>query len=66
MANQPLKKKEGQTWSEVIATSIYNQMAQNEDIVTITPAMISGSKLDSIFKTYPDRSFDVGIQSLYV
>lgn len=58
---QPLKKKEGQTWSEVIATSIYNQMAQNEDIVTITPAMISGSKLDSIFKTYPDRSFDVGI-----
>ena len=58
---QPLKKKEGQTWSEVISASIYNQMAQNEDIVTITPAMISGSKLDSIFKTYPDRSFDVGI-----
>ena len=36
-------------------------MAEDEDIVVITPAMISGSCLNNIFKHYPKRSFDVGI-----
>lgn len=36
-------------------------MDEDEDIVVITPAMISGSCLGDIFKKYPNRSFDVGI-----
>jgi len=48
-------------WSQVIADAVLENMSKNEDIVTITPAMIGGSKLEKIFKTYPKRSFDVGI-----
>ena len=36
-------------------------MRQDEDIVTLTPAMIAGSCLEGIFKEFPKRSFDVGI-----
>ena len=57
----PIKQKSAKNWSQIIADEIHQQMANNEDIVTITPAMISGSKLEQIFKDYPDRSFDVGI-----
>ena len=49
------------SWSEVVARHIEKWMHKDEDIVTITPAMISGSCLRSIFETFPDRSFDVGI-----
>ncbi|WP_423364686.1 1-deoxy-D-xylulose-5-phosphate synthase [Mycoplasma sp. P36-A1] len=48
-------------WSKVIANAVEQCMETNKDIVTITPAMIGGSKLESIFKNYPDRAFDVGI-----
>ena len=34
---------------------------KDKDIVTITPAMISGSKLEKIFKDFPERSIDTGI-----
>lgn len=60
-SGQSLNKKEGISWSEFIASEIYRQMQQDENIVTITPAMISGSKLEKIFKDFPKRSFDVGI-----
>ena len=36
-------------------------MAFDNDIVTITPAMINGSKLEKIFEDFPKRAFDVGI-----
>lgn len=36
-------------------------MNKHDDICVITPAMITGSCLQKIFKNYPDRSFDVGI-----
>ena len=58
---KPIHPKTEQTWSEVIADEIHQQMKKNQDIVTITPAMISGSKLEKIFKDFPSRSFDVGI-----
>ncbi|MDR1782463.1 MAG: 1-deoxy-D-xylulose-5-phosphate synthase [Bacilli bacterium] len=48
-------------FSKLIANEIYNKMRENDNIVTITPAMISGSKLNYIFKDFPNRSFDVGI-----
>ncbi|MCM1370385.1 MAG: 1-deoxy-D-xylulose-5-phosphate synthase [Clostridium sp.] len=47
--------------SEVIANTIYEFMSNDEDIVTITPAMINGSKLEKIFEYFPNRSIDTGI-----
>lgn len=55
------KKKALISWSEVIASQVEFLMEKDEDIVVITPAMISGSCLDHIFEQYPSRSFDVGI-----
>lgn len=48
-------------WSYVISDSLVQLAKQNEDIIAITPAMISGSKLENFFETYPKRSFDCGI-----
>lgn len=49
------------TWSQIISSHIEKWMKYDKDIVVITPAMIEGSCLKSIFKHYPDRSFDCGI-----
>lgn len=47
--------------SKIVADVIEKMMFENEDIVTITPAMMSGAKLENVFARFPDRSFDVGI-----
>ena len=49
------------SWSKVVADYIEMKRASDQDIVAITPAMIHGSAMDSLFKHYPDRCFDVGI-----
>jgi len=49
------------TYSEIVANEVERNMDENKDIVCITPAMITGSKLNNIFAKYPDRSFDCGI-----
>ncbi len=55
-------KKEGyESWSSTIAAQIYKEMAFDQDVVTITPAMINGSCLETIFRDFPNRSYDVGI-----
>ena len=36
-------------------------MEKDDNFITITPAMISGSKLETIFKDFPNRSIDTGI-----
>lgn len=57
-----LKKTNPQkSWSAIISSQIEKLMEQDQDIVVITPAMISGCCLENIFKKYPERSFDVGI-----
>ncbi|MDF9866862.1 1-deoxy-D-xylulose-5-phosphate synthase [Bacilli bacterium PM5-3] len=55
------KKDNEKSYSQVVADAVYNEMQNNDKIVTITPAMITGSKLEKIFEDFPDRSFDVGI-----
>ena len=50
-----------QSWSEAIANHVEFLMGKHQDLCVITPAMITGSSLNHIFKHYPDRSFDVGI-----
>lgn len=49
------------SWSQVMSSQVEKLMEKDEDIVVITPAMISGSCLQSIFEHYPQRAFDVGI-----
>lgn len=58
---KPTKTSQLTSWSKIIADAILEQSLQNEDIVTITPAMISGSKLAKNFEIFENRCFDVGI-----
>ena len=60
---QSLAKKPPQhkSWSEVISATVLDLAHDNQDIVAITPAMKSGSKLQKFFEAYPQRSFDCGI-----
>ena len=47
--------------SELVSNTVHEFMEQDKDLVTITPAMITGSKLEKIFEDFPDRSIDTGI-----
>lgn len=47
--------------SELVSNTVYEFMEKDSDIVTITPAMITGSKLEKIFNDFPKRSIDTGI-----
>lgn len=49
------------SWSEIIANTVCDLAKTNDHIVTLTPAMISGSKLEKFFSLYPERAFDCGI-----
>lgn len=55
------KPEDEVSFSKAIADAVKNEMTYNEDIICISPAMVSGSALQDIFKEYPRRSFDVGI-----
>lgn len=56
-----VKKSNITSLSEVVSNTVYEFMDSDKDFVTITPAMISGSKLERIFRDFPDRSIDTGI-----
>ena len=60
---EPLTKLDDEhiSWSEVYSSNLYDIMKNNSQVVVISPATIVGSKLEDIFKEFPDRSFDVGI-----
>ena len=49
------------SWSEAIAQILYDIAKTNKDVVTITPAMTSGSKLEKIAAAFPNRFIDCGI-----
>jgi len=51
----------GPAWSSLIAETVRKIAHENERVVTITPAMPVGSKLQGIQKDFPNRFFDVGI-----
>ena len=48
-----LKKSSLPSISEVVSNTVHEFMEEDNDIVTITPAMINGSKLEKIFKDFP-------------
>ena len=45
----------------VISETLVRLAKDNKDIVAVTPAMITGSKLEKFFAVYPERAFDCGI-----
>ncbi len=49
------------SWSEVISSILCDLARKDRDIVTITPAMKSGSKLSNFAREFPNRFFDCGI-----
>lgn len=49
------------TWSEVISNHLINLTKENKELMVITPAMKSGSKLVKYSEMYPNNFIDVGI-----
>lgn len=49
------------SFSKIVSNTVYNFMKKDKDIVTITPAMITGSCLENIFRDFKDRAIDTGI-----
>lgn len=49
------------SWSEVMSETLIRLAKDDEDIIAITPAMITGSKLLNFEKHFPNRLFDCGI-----
>lgn len=48
-------------YQDVFGKTLVELASKNENIVAITPAMISGSSLKFMLETFPERTFDVGI-----
>ncbi|WP_440120247.1 1-deoxy-D-xylulose-5-phosphate synthase [Tenacibaculum sp. Ill] len=48
-------------FQDVFGKTIVELAQQNEKIVGITPAMLTGSSLKFMMQEFPDRTFDVGI-----
>ncbi|MFJ3388594.1 1-deoxy-D-xylulose-5-phosphate synthase [Lysinibacillus sp. NPDC086135] len=51
----------GPAWSSLIAETVRKIAHEDKRVVTITPAMPVGSKLQGIQTDFPERFFDVGI-----
>jgi len=49
------------TFPKIFGKHILSMAEKDPDLITITPAMSAGSKLDAFIKKFPDRCFDVGI-----
>lgn len=48
-------------WQEVFGNSLVEMANQNEKIVGITAAMLSGTSMSKMMNAFPKRTFDVGI-----
>lgn len=57
----PKKKKSPPKYQDVFGETIIELAKENENIVGVTPAMLSGSSLSKMMDVMPDRVFDVGI-----
>jgi 1-deoxy-D-xylulose-5-phosphate synthase len=58
---QAKPKANAPSYTKVFAESLIKEAAKDKKVVAITAAMPSGTGLDLFQKTYPDRTFDVGI-----
>jgi len=58
---QAKPKANAPSYTKVFAESLIKEAGHDDKIVAITAAMPSGTGLDLFGKTFPDRTFDVGI-----
>jgi 1-deoxy-D-xylulose-5-phosphate synthase len=58
---QAKPKANAPSYTKVFAESLIKEAGRDDKIVAITAAMPSGTGLDLFGKTFPDRTFDVGI-----
>lgn len=58
---QPSTEKKAPKYQDVFGEALVELAAADERIVSMTPAMPSGSSLWPMMNTFPERSFDVGI-----
>lgn len=49
------------SFSEIVATDVYNYIRKDKDIIVITPGMTYGSCLTKIKESFPKQFIDVGI-----
>ena len=63
ISGERIKKEESlyTKYQDVFGKTIVELAKQNENIVGITPAMLTGSSLKFMFQEFPKRTFDVGI-----
>lgn len=54
-------KKKAPKYQDVFGDALVEIAAENENVVSMTPAMPSGSSLWPMMNTFPERAFDVGI-----
>ena len=57
----PSVKVKAPKYQDVFGEALVQLAQQNEQIVSMTPAMPSGSSLLPMMQAFPDRAFDVGI-----
>ena len=57
----PTIKTKAPKYQDVFGEALVQLAQKNEQIVSMTPAMPSGSSLLPMMHTFPDRAFDVGI-----
>ena len=57
----PKKHNKFIKFQDVFGKTIIELAHQNDKIVAITPAMLSGSSLNDMLAEFPERTFDVGI-----
>lgn len=61
LSGKPLSSKGTISYTEVFGNTICKMAAQDDEIVAISAAMVSGTGLKKFSTKYPDRFFDVGI-----
>lgn len=58
---ESLSEKEPQKFQDIFGEAIVELAKNNQKIVAITPAMLSGCSLNLMMQNFPERCFDVGI-----
>ena len=61
LAEPTVKTDQPPKYQDVFGEALVELAAKNEDIVSMTPAMPSGSSLWPMMNTFPERAFDVSI-----
>ena len=63
ISGERIKKEQSKftKYQDVFGKTIIELAEKNKNIVAITPAMLTGSSLNTMLQKFPERTFDVGI-----